>query len=143
MPPQMRGKLSPSAWSAPLTTRQAMPFSWSTPPSALAGVGVADADLGRVDILRARHILRRRQLLQPEIAGDAAEQVELPRRVVDFGLVVADDDRIALAAAQHRPGEVVDIGVVVPVAQLPVERPIFDVGVKPLAVAESPRTATR
>jgi hypothetical protein len=59
----------------------------------------------------------------------------LARRIVDLELVVADDDGVALAAAQHRPG-VVYVGVIVPVAQVPVQRLIFDVGVQALAVAE-------
>ena len=62
------------------------------------------------------------QLLEAEIDGGRAEQVELARRIVDLRLVVADDERVALAAALDRPEQVVEVGAVVPVAEVPVER---------------------
>ena len=102
------------------------------PALRLGGVGVAQANLGRLQVLRARDILRAGQLVEPEKGRGRAEHVELTRRVVDQRLVIFGDDRVALAAAQHRPGEVVDVGEIVPVGQLPIGRLIFDIGMEAL-----------
>ena len=56
---------------------------------------------------------RRAAVRGPRYTAADAEQVELARRVVDLGLVVADDERVALAAALDRPEQIVEVGIVV------------------------------
>ena len=102
------------------------------PAQRLGGVGVAHADLGRAQLLRAGDVLCARQLLQSEKRRCRPENVELARRIIDQRLGVIDDERIALAAAQDRAGEVVHVGQIMPVCELPAGRLIFEIEVEPL-----------
>ena len=91
------------------------------------------------NVLKPRlDVLLQWQLLQPEEQGAIGEQGQLARHVVDQHIFIADDERVALAAALDRPEQIVEIGVVVLVAEAPVERLIFQSDVQPLGLCGSP-----
>src|SRR4029453_18012333 len=101
-------------------------------PKRLRGVGVAQSDLGRAQVLRAGDILGARKLIETEEGGRRTEDVELARRIVDQRLRIAGDERIALAASEYGSCEVVNIGEIVPIIELPGRCLELDIGVKSL-----------
>ena len=103
----------------------------------LGGVGIFEADVGRLDLARADDVLRTGKPIEPEIGRGRAENVELARRVVDQRLGIFGDEGVALAAAQHRAGEVVHVGEVVPVSEVPVRRLIFKIDVQAFAAVDA------
>ena len=89
-------------------------------------VGQRRVERGQVVELGA-YILRRGQRIQPAVERDLRVDIELAGRIVDDRLVAADDDRVALARALGRPEQIIEIGVVVPVAGAPFERVVVQI----------------
>ncbi len=106
----------------------------------LVNVVVVERELQRAQAGRARgHVLRAGQRVEAGIEFEIGGEIEPARRIVDQRLGVAAEQGIALAAAVDGSEQVVEIGAVVPVAHMPVERAIGDIGMKLLAARDVAR----
>ena len=98
----------------------------------LRRVRIFEADFAGLHVLRAGDVLRSGKLLEPEIGGAPSEHVQLARRVVDQRSRIVDDESVALAASNDGAGEIVDVGEIVPIGQLPVRGLVFEIEMEAL-----------
>src|SRR6478735_7167869 len=112
------------------------PFFMIDAAERLGGVRIFEPNLGRLDLARAFDILRVWQVGQAEKSGGRPEDVELSRRIIDQRSRVTGNEGVALATAKDRAGEVVNVGEIVPVVQLPGRRLIFDIDVELIATLD-------